>query len=136
MKKLVVDASAAVSLATLAKVPPGLAAFDCVAPPLMWSEALSALLEAAFRGELPASALDNARQRLDSLPISPVSADSAHRRLSLALARSLGWAKTYDAEYLAVAQAIGCPLLTVDARLTRGAGHIVEILGPRDVSQR
>jgi len=59
-----------------------------------------------------------------------VTADSAHRRLSLELARSLGWAKTYDAEYIAVAQALACPLLTIDARLARGAGHVVEILGP------
>lgn len=96
----------------------------------MWSEALSALAQAAFRGDIPSSALGEALERLESLPIGPVSADIAHRRLSLELARSLGWAKTYDAEYVAVAQAQACPLLTIDARLTRGAGHVVEILGP------
>jgi predicted nucleic acid-binding protein len=130
LKNLVVDASAAVSLATLTRVPPGLAGYDCVAPPLMWSEALAALSQAAFRGDLPSSVLDEALERLESLPIGPASADGAHRRRALELTRSLGWAKTYDAEYLAVAQSLGCPLLTVDARLTRGAGHVVEILGP------
>jgi predicted nucleic acid-binding protein len=115
-------------------MPPGLGNFDCFAPPLMWSEALSAIAEAVFRGDVPSTALDEAIQRLESLPIRVATADGAHRQRSLDLARSLGWAKTYDAEYLAVAQALGCPLLTVDARLTRGAGHIVEILGPEALS--
>lgn len=136
MNKLVVDASAAVSLATLAIVPRGLAEFDCVAPPLMWSEALSALAQAAFRAEFPPSALDEALRRLEALPIGVVNSGSTHRQRALDLARSLGWAKTYDAEYLALAQALGCSLLTVDARLTRGAGHIVEILGPEALSSR
>jgi predicted nucleic acid-binding protein len=136
LKKLVVDASAAFTLALLRSVPPGMGDFDCVAPPLMWSEALSSLAEAVFRGELPPPALEEALQRLESLPIKPTAADSAHRQLSLEIARSLGWAKTYDAEYLAVARALGCALLTVDARLMRGAGHLVEILGPGVLSAR
>jgi predicted nucleic acid-binding protein len=130
LSDLVVDASAAVHLALLARLPAGLARYQCVAPPLMWSEGLSALVEGAFRGDIPAPALDEALERLEALSIALQEVDSDHRRRSLRLARSLGWAKSYDAEYVALAQALGCPLLTVDARLTRGAGHLVEILGP------
>jgi len=80
--------------------------------------------------------LSEALERLESLPIAVATADDAHRRRALELTRSLGWAKTYDAEYLAVAQALGCALLTVDARLMRGAGHIVEIVGPEALPAR
>jgi predicted nucleic acid-binding protein len=60
-------------------------------------------------------------------------ADAGHRRRSLDLARSLGWAKTYDAEYVELAQRLGCPLLTVDLRLVRGARGLVELIGPESL---
>ena len=49
------------------------------------------------------------------------------------VADALGWAKTYDAEYVALAQHLDCPLLTIDARLARGAGRVVSIVGPADL---
>ncbi len=104
--------------------------FEVVAPPLMWSESLSVLREANFRGDLPDIVLDQAFERLEALPIGVAAVDSGHRRRSLELARSLGWTKSYDAEYVALARAYACPLLTIDARLARGAGHMVEILDP------
>jgi hypothetical protein len=62
--------------------------------------------------------------------ITPAGGDAEHRRRSLQVATALGWAKSYDAEYVALAQALACPLLTVDARLIRGAGHLIETIGP------
>jgi len=44
-----------------------------------------------------------------------------------ALAARLGWARSYDAEYVVLAQRLVCPFLTVDARLARTAGRFVEI---------
>jgi predicted nucleic acid-binding protein len=49
-----------------------------------------------------------------------------------ALAETLGWAKTYDAEYIALARAVDAPLVTADQRLVRGASHLATILGPAD----
>ena len=46
----------------------------------------------------------------------------------------LGWAKTYDAEYVALAQILDIPILTRDRRLARGgASRFVRLLGPMDL---
>jgi len=50
-----------------------------------------------------------------------------------AIADALGWAKTYDAEYVALAQFVDCSLLTLDARLARGASAVVRTIGPDQV---
>ena len=136
MRDLIVDASAAVHLALLPTLPPGLQNYRCVAPPLMWSEGLSSLLEGAYRGDIPAIVLDTAVDRLEGLDVTlhPVGAD--HRRRTLKLALSLGWAKSYDAEYVALAQTLTCPLLTIDARLKRGVGHLVDIVDPEGLMAR
>lgn len=130
MTRLVLDASVAVHLASLVAVPASLARFECFAPPLMWSESISALLEATFRGALPDAELDRAVERLEGLEITVATVDSEHRRRAIQIARSLGWAKSYDAEYVALAQRLECPLLTVDARLSRGVNKLVELVGP------
>jgi len=135
LSKLVVDASTAVLLASMDSLPLGLARFQCVAPPLMWSEALSTLVESAFRGVLPAIELDRAVDQLERLPITAAGGDAEHRRRSLQIATTLGWAKSYDAEYVALAQALACPLLTVDARLVRGAGHLIDTIGPSALTE-
>jgi predicted nucleic acid-binding protein len=49
------------------------------------------------------------------------------------ISEALGWAKTYDSEYVALAQILKCPVVTLDARLRRGAGRLVRIIGPADV---
>lgn len=94
-----------------------------VAPPLMWSEARSALHRAVWLGSVPR---DVGRRTLERLERCPVEME-AHPGLgeeAWDVADSLGWAKTYDAEYLALARLLGCPLATFDRRLTRGAGRL------------
>jgi predicted nucleic acid-binding protein len=49
------------------------------------------------------------------------------------IATDLGWAKTYDAEYIGLARLLGCRLVTLDARLARGAGRIAEIVAPTEL---
>ena len=48
-------------------------------------------------------------------------------------AQTLGWAKTYDAEYFALAHLEGDALLTVDARLAKRVSEFVEVLTPTDL---
>lgn len=43
------------------------------------------------------------------------------------LADRLGWASTYDAEYLALTQLQADALVTLDAELARGARRIVAV---------
>jgi predicted nucleic acid-binding protein len=99
---------------------------------MMWSEVLSTLHEAAYRGEISTSLADLARPRLWASPVRPALIGE-HGEDAWRLAEDLGWAKTYDAEYVALARRLGCPLLSLDRRLQRGAGHLVRVVGPREL---
>jgi predicted nucleic acid-binding protein len=129
---LVVDASLIVAWCIgsgeLGELVPG----ERCAPPLMWSEARSVLHEHAWRGELGAEEADRARARLRVVDVKLQTraglADEAWR-----IADQLGWAKTYDAEYVALASLLDCRLVTVDARLRRGADGLGFVLGPTEL---
>lgn len=72
------------------------------------------------------------RARLTGLPIERRMPEDLHER-AWSVAARLGWAKTYDAEYVALAEYAAITLLTLDARLRRGARRLVEVLGPTDL---
>ena len=105
---------------------------ELVAPPLMWSEARSGLHEALWRGELPAPAAREVLTRLEASPVRPASPE----RLGIEawrIAEELGWAKTYDAEYVALARLLGCRMVTLDARLRRGADRLGFVFSPTEL---
>ena len=129
---LVVDASVVVQACLDAGAFGPLEGHALVGPHLLASEALSALHEAAFRGEISQDLARAASERLQVVPIDLVRPDGL-AAAAWEVADALGWAKTYDAEYVALARLLGCALLTVDARLARGAGHLVRIIGPADL---
>jgi len=129
---LVVDAS--VALPACAS-PHGFDLFgteELVAPPLLWSESRSALHEALFRRDISAVQALRALDALDHAPIRPRTQRQLSRR-AWDLASEMGWAKTYDAEYLALAQLLNCRFVTLDARLHRGAARLGFVVSPTEL---
>jgi predicted nucleic acid-binding protein len=120
--RFVVDASAVLYLAS--------AAIDVsdehelLAPTLLRSQTLSLLHEAVQRGEIPAAV---ARERLAHIGRMPIRllGDGVLRRRAWQLADKLGWASTYDAEYIALTQLQADAFVTMDAEL---AGRVEGIV--------
>ena len=49
------------------------------------------------------------------------------------IADEFGWAKTYDAEYVALAKILDCRLVTLDARLRRGTDRLGFVVTPAEL---
>lgn len=129
---LVVDAGVALYAATSAGGFERLAPHDPVAPPLMWSEALSVLHAGLWRDVTSVELATSARARLLASPVARRVPDDLYVE-AWQVADELGWARTYDAEYVALARLLGCRLITTDERLRRGASRVVDIIGPDDL---
>lgn len=129
---LVIDASVAVPACSS---PDGFDVFggeELTAPSLLWSESRSALHEAMWRREISRA---QAERSFDALEVAPIRPRSP-RGLGVTawrLADELGWAKTYDAEYLALARLLGCRLVTLDGRLHRGAERLGFVIHPNEI---
>ena len=129
---LVIDASATLHLLASVDGLEPLAGQDLVAPALLWSEATSVLSESRRRGEISEELANIAFGGLLSGPIARRASVDLYRHAA-EVAKALGWAKTYDAEYVALARMLQTRLLTRDARLRRGAVRLVEAIGPDDL---
>jgi predicted nucleic acid-binding protein len=120
---LVIDASVAIPASGS---PNGFELFsneELIAPPLLWSESRSALHEAMWRREISRAQAEQTIGALEAAPIGQRSPRDLGSR-AWVLADDMGWAKTYDAEYVALAQLVGCQMVTMDGRLRRGAERL------------
>jgi predicted nucleic acid-binding protein len=91
---------------------------ELLAPTLLRSQTLSALREAVHRGEIPPDVALGRLARIQALPIRLLG-DAVLRRRAWDLAEKLGWAETYDAEYVALTQLQADAFVTLDTELAR-----------------
>jgi predicted nucleic acid-binding protein len=122
LTRFVVDSSAVLHL-----VSEGIEVPDkhrLLAPTLLRSQTLSDLHEAVRRGELPADVARDRLRRLGKMPIRLLG-DAVLRRRAWELADQLGWAQTYNAEYVALTQLQADAFITLDAELARSVEGIV-----------
>ena len=124
MTRFVVDASAVLHLASTGDEVPDTHAL--LAPTLLRSQVLSMLHEAVARGEILTEVARGRLARIDRMPIRLLG-DGVLRRRAWELADRLGWASTYDAEYIALTQLQADAFVTLDPELARLAAAVVTV---------
>ncbi|MET1232156.1 MAG: type II toxin-antitoxin system VapC family toxin [Candidatus Limnocylindrales bacterium] len=122
MTRFVVDATAVLHLASMGIEVPS--EHELLAPTLLRSQTLSALHEAVHRGEIPADVAHDRLARIGRVPIRLLG-DAVLRRRAWELADKLGWASTFDAEYVALTQLQADAFVTLDAGLARSVEGLV-----------
>lgn len=130
---LVLDASVAIRLLDSGGKRGPLGDQQLLAPPLLFSEVPAALRQAVWRGRRSA---DSAMPILRDLASETTISRRGHPQLieeAWAVAEKLGWAKTYDAEYVALASLLSCRLVTLDGRLRRGADRLGYVITPGEL---
>ena len=124
MTKFVVDTSTVLHLAS--EDIEVSSAHKLLAPTLLRSQTLSALHEAVDRGAIPAEVARDRLAQIMGMKIRLLG-DAVLQRRAWELADQLGWASTYDAEYVALTQLQADAFVTMDTRLARSVKGIVEI---------
>jgi predicted nucleic acid-binding protein len=96
-----------------------------VAPTLVRSQALSALYEAARRGEISAAEGMERVTRINSLKVRFLG-DKVLQRTAWRVADQLGWETTFEAEFVALTQLQADVFITSDRELARAVSDLVE----------
>jgi len=97
---------------------------ELLAPTLLRSQTLSSLHQAVHAGEISPDVALEQLTRTWAMPIRLLG-DAVLRRRAWHVAEQLGWAETYDAEYVALTQLQADALVTLDAELARQVQGIV-----------
>ena len=100
-----------------------------LAPTLVRSQALSALYEAAGRGEISRSEGMERVRRINSLKVRFLG-DKVLQQQAWKVAEQLGWETTYTAEYVALTILQADALVTSDRELAKAASGLVETATP------
>ena len=132
MTRYVVDATVVIHL-----VREGIevaAGHELVAPTLIRSQVLSSLHESVALGDLTAKAGLAQLQAAWRVPVRLLG-DAVLRRRAWDLATTLGWAGTYEAEYLALTQLQGDAFVTLDKELARAAAGVVTVATIEELSR-
>lgn len=124
---IVVDASAAVDLlaggARADRIATRLTGEVICAPALLDVEVVSALRSLEHRAKLSPDDCTHALLRLGALNVTRYT----HEVLAPRMWELRDSLSAYDAAYIALAEGLGCPLLTCDERLVRTHGHDVHV---------
>ena len=96
-----------------------------VAPTLVRSQALSALYQAARRGEISAAEGIERVTRINSLRVRFLG-DKVLQRTAWKVADQLGWETTYDAEFVALTRLQADLFVTSDSDLARAVSGLVK----------
>jgi predicted nucleic acid-binding protein len=124
MTRLVVDSSAVLHVA-IEEIEVS-AAHELLAPTLLRSQTLSALHEAVQRGEIRSDVARDLLTRVGPPGMKiRLLGDAVLRRRAWDVADELGWASTYDAEYVALTQLQGDAFVTLREELARSVEGIV-----------
>ena len=124
MTRFVIDAGVAIQLA--ADEVDVAADHELLAPTLIRSQVLSLLHEAVVRGDLTDAVAREHLARIGRMRIRLLG-DGVLRRRAWTIADELGWASTYDAEYLALTRLQADAFITLDADLARRAADVVPV---------
>jgi predicted nucleic acid-binding protein len=122
MTRFVVDCGVVLELAQEDfELPAG---HELLAPTLLRSQTLSRLHEAVHAGELDPEVARERIARVSALPIRLLG-DAVLRRRAWEVADQLGWAETYDAEYIALTHLQADAFVTLDPELARTVEDVV-----------
>lgn len=130
--KLVVDATVTAAASATPLGIERVRGFKLHAPALMWVEATSALHAMRWRDELTQGQAEAMRDRILAAPVQHSTSDDVVLA-AWKLADEFGWAKTYDAQYVALARILDCKLVTLDSRLRRGTARLGSVIGPAEL---
>ena len=125
---IVIDCSAVVDALTAADDANSLRARmsgeDLHAPVLLDFEVVAALRGLVLGSHLTAARAEDALTDFEDLTIERWPSSDSLRRRALQLRHNVS---AYDAAYIALAEALTCPMLTRDGRLQKSAGHHARI---------